>query len=194
MTPASRSAEQLPVREPKRRKRLGVVLPVVLAVPAVLGVGAAAYSRGVTNDNPAKPAAAAHPIEVIPVGSTPADVTPAGAAAPAAPAAAHPSDAGNGKFPVSVTIGKLTMANDYTGVPQTSLPVTVTNTGPLTHSFDVTIVALDKNGQRITSDTGTAANLRPGQTAQLRVLEIVNDALVKALTTATFQVQSTFAY
>src|SRR5258708_3786697 len=176
MTPASRSSDQLPSSVTKRRRRLGVVLPVLFAVGAVLGVGAAAYSRGVINDNHTRPAVASHPLAAGPPET----------ATPAAVPATRQSDAANGKAVVSVSIGKLTIANDYTGVPQTSLPVTVTNTGPLTHSFDVTIVALDASGKRITSDTGTAANLRPGQTAQLRVLKIVNDALVRALTAATF--------
>jgi hypothetical protein len=43
-------------------------------------------------------------------------------------------------------------------------------------------------------DTGTAANLRPGQTANLRVLEIVNDKLVAALLDPHFQVESVFTY
>jgi len=159
---------------------------VILAVPAVLGVGAAAYSRGITNKSSPHPAAAAHQVLV-----PPADQAGAPAAAPATPA--RVPDSGTGKS-VTVTIGKLTLTTDYTGVNQTSLPVTVTNTGSLTHSFDVQFVALDPAGQRITSDTGTAANLRPGQTAQLRVFELVNDTLVRALMTATFQVASVFAY
>jgi hypothetical protein len=157
------------------------VLPFLLAVGAVLGVGAAAYSRGVTSGGSAHPAAQARPVTVAPVGQSPA--------APAVPAP-PPADT----KALQVTIGKLLLTKDYTGVTQTSLPVTVTNTGPLTHSFDVTIVALDQKGNRITADTGTAANLRPGQSAQLRVLEIVNDALVHAMTAATFQVQGIFTY
>jgi hypothetical protein len=154
------------------------VLPFLLAVGAVLGVGAAAYSRGVTSGGSAHPAAQARPVTAAPVGQSPAAPAPQRADTKA----------------LQVTIGKLLLAKDYTGVAQTSLPVTVTNTGSLTHSFDVTIVALDQKGNRITADTGTAANLRPGQSAQLRVLEIVNDALVQALTAATFQVQGVFTY
>jgi hypothetical protein len=144
----------------------------------VLGVGAAAYSRGVTSGGSAHATGQSHPAAAIPVAQAPAAPSP------------QPADA----KALQVTIGKLLLTTDYSGVTQTSLPVTVTNTGPLTHSFDVTIVALDKNGNRITADTGTAANLRPGQSAQLRVLEIVNDALVRALNTATFQVQGIFTY
>jgi len=175
---------------------------VVFAVPAVLGVGAAAYSRGLTNVNHTRPAAVAEPLDLSRpdgAGSTGAvtsvDPSKHDEARPAVAVSRAP-DASTEKSPaaVSVSIGKLTITKDNTGVPQTSLPIAVTNTGPLTHSFDVTIVALDNTGRRITTDTGTAANLRPGQTAQLRVLEIVNDALVHALTTATFQVQGTFAY
>jgi hypothetical protein len=174
---------------------------VVFAVPAVLGVGAAAYSRGLTNVNHTRPAAVAEPLDPARPGAgatgavTSVDPSKHDEARPAVAVSRAP-DASTEKSPaaVSVSIGKLTITKDNTGVPQTSLPIAVTNTGPLTHSFDVTIVALDSTGRRITTDTGTAANLRPGQTAQLRVLEIVNDALVHALTTATFQVQGTFAY
>jgi hypothetical protein len=177
MTPASRPAQPLP---PRRRRRFGLVLPFLLAVGAVLGVGAAAYSRGVTGGGSGHPNAASHAAKAVPAGQAPT------APAPAAP----PVDLKS----LDVKIGKLMLTTDNTGVTQTSLPVSVTNTGGLTHSFDITIVAVDPNGNRITTDTGTAANLRPGQTAQLRVLEIVNDALVRALTTATFQVQSVFTY
>ncbi len=151
---------------------------MLLAVGAVLGVGAAAYSRGVTSGGSAHTAAQSRPAAANPAAATPPAPAP------------QPTDA----KALQVTIGKLLLTTDYSGVTQTSLPVTVTNTGPLTHSFDITIVALDKNGNRITADTGTAANLRPGQSAQLRVLELVNDALVRALTTATFQVQGIFTY
>jgi hypothetical protein len=99
-----------------------------------------------------------------------------------------------GSAPIRINIGKLLMSKDATGLQQTSLPVTVTNTGPLTHSFDITIAAYTKDGQRITMDTGTAANLRPGQTANLRVLEIVNDKLVAALKDARFQIEGVFTY
>jgi hypothetical protein len=202
MSHASGSPEHMPVPAARRRRRLGIVLPVVFAVPAVLGVGAAAYSRGLTNVNHTRPAAVAEPLDPArsdgagaPGIVTPVDPPKRDEVRPAATASRAPGAiTDRTPAPVSVSIGKLTITKDNTGVPQTSLPIAVTNTGSLTHSFDVTIVALDDTGRRITTDTGTAANLRPGQTAQLRVLEIVNDALVHALTTATFQVQGTFAY
>jgi hypothetical protein len=165
-----------------------MVLPFLLALGAVLGVGAAAYSRGVTGSG------SAHPSGPVPVAANPAapvtQAAPAGSANPGAAALPRTPD----NHTLKVEIGQLSTTTDYSGVTQTSLPVTVTNTGPLTHSFDVTIVGLDKTGQKITADTGTAANLRPGQSAQLRVLEIVNDTLVRELATASFQVQSVFTY
>ena len=174
--------ESSPTTAPRRRRRLTILLPVLLALGAMFGVGAAAYSRGAEDDTAARPAGVSNPL---------GQQTTANSAHNDASAS---SDAGIGQAPVKISIAHLLMSKDATGLQQTSLPVTVTNTGPLTHSFDITIAAYTKDGQRITMDTGTAANLRPGQTANLRVLEIVNDKLVAALKDAHFQVESVFTY
>jgi hypothetical protein len=158
------------------------LLPVLLAVGAIFGVGAAAYSRGAEDDTAARPAGVSNPLGQPSTPNTSGNSTD------------HSTDAAIGQAPAKISIGKLLMSKDATGLQQTSLPVTVTNTGPLTHSFDITIAAYTKDGQRITMDTGTAANLRPGQTANLRVLEIVNDKLVAALQDAHFLVESVFTY
>jgi hypothetical protein len=186
MTPAPAGIpESSPTKPPRRRRRLAILLPVLLAVGAIFGVGAAAYSRGAEDDTAARPAGASHPL---------GQQSNATQAQGDNSATDHSSDAAIGQAPIKITIGKLLMSKDATGLQQTSLPVTVTNTGPLTHSFDIAIAAYTKDGQRITMDTGTAANLRPGQTANLRVLEIVNDKLVTALKDAHFQVESVFTY
>jgi len=186
MTPAPAGIpESSPTKAPRRRPRLAILLPVLLAVGAIFGVGAAAYSRGAEDDTAARPAGVSHPL---------GQQSKANQAQSDNSATDHSSDAAIGQAPIKITIGKLLMSKDATGLAQTSLPVTVTNTGPLTHSFDITIAAYTKDGQRITMDTGTAANLRPGQTANLRVLEIVNDKLVTALKDAHFQVESVFTY
>lgn len=173
---------------PRRRRRWARGVSVVLALGAVLGVGAAAYSRGLDDDRATTPAAN--------VGALPAD-TAAPAKREVAPPASKP---GNSKAapatrePAKVKIGALRMSYDGSGLARTSLPITVTNTGQVTRSFDVTVVAKNANGGKITTDTGTAANLRPGQSAQLQILEIVNDKLVDQLRGATFEVGDVFAY
>jgi hypothetical protein len=187
MTPApAGTPESTPTKAPRRRRRLAILLPVLLAVGAIFGVGAAAYSRGAEDDTAARPAGVSNPLGTAPNTSASSDS--------GKDSTDHSSDAAIGQAPVKISIGKLLMSKDATGLQQTSLPVTVTNTGPLTHSFDITIAAYTKDGQRITMDTGTAANLRPGQTANLRVLEIVNDKLVAALQDARFQVEGVFTY
>ncbi|MGQ0843675.1 MAG: hypothetical protein ACT4QF_06030 [Sporichthyaceae bacterium] len=167
-------------------------MSVVLAVGAVLGVGAAAYSRGLDNDHQATQAANAAELPAAPSGST-APAAPV-VAAPSASASSAADNAAASREPAKVKIGSLRMAYDDTGLPRTTVPVTVTNTSTVTRSFDVTVVAKDAEGTKITSDTGTAANLRPGQSAQLQVLEIVNDKLVEELKDATFEVGEIFAY
>jgi hypothetical protein len=184
MTPApAGTPESSPTKAPRRRRKLAILLPVLLAVGAIFGVGAAAYSRGAEDDTAARPAGVSNPL------GTQTTTNRASSAS-----GDDSSDAAIGQAPVKISISKLLMSKDATGLQQTSLPVTVTNTGPLTHSFDITIAAYTKDGQKITMDTGTAANLRPGQTANLRVLEIVNDKLVAALQDAHFQVESVFTY
>lgn len=186
--PGYRSTSQ----PPRRRRRWARGVSVVLAVGAVLGVGAGAYSRGLDDDPPPAPLAASRDL-------------PAAVAAPVAPDAAAPA-AGPGsspnrsdpapayREPAKVKIGELRLAYDDTGLARTSLPITVTNNTSVTRSFDVTVVAKDPEGTKITTDTGTAANLRPGQSAQVQVLEIVNDKLVDQLREATFEVGDVFAY
>jgi hypothetical protein len=188
MTPApAGNPESSPTKAPRRHRRLAILLPVLLAVGAIFGVGAAAYSRGAEDDTAARPAGVSNPLGQQ-SNATSDQSQKDGSATD------HSSDAAIGQAPVKITIGKLLLSKDATGLLQTSLPVTVTNTGPMTHSFDITIAAYTKDGQRITMDTGTAANLRPGQTANLRVLEIVNDKLVTALKDARFQVEGVFTY
>lgn len=180
--PPAGISESSPTSAPRRRRRLAILLPVLLALGAIFGVGAAAYSRGAEDDTTARPTGVTHPLGQQPSGSTSEN------------SSVGQSDPGVGSAPVKINIGNLLLSKDATGLQQTSLPVTVTNTGPLTHSFDITIAAYTKDGQRITMDTGTAANLRPGQTANLRVLEIVNDKLVAALKDARFQIEGVFTY
>jgi hypothetical protein len=74
------------------------------------------------------------------------------------------------------------------------LPLQVVNTGSLTRSFDITIVAISNKGEVITTDVGTAANLRPGQSAEVTVLEIVDSALVEQLKDATFRIEEAYPY
>lgn len=162
---------------------------MVLAVGAVLGVGAAAYSRGVHNDGPTTPLAGARELP-----TSPDAVTAPLAQESAAQPATSRSDAAKSKEPAKVKIGQLRLAYDDMGLTRTSLPITVTNNGTATRSFDVKVVAKSREGNKITSDTGTAANLRPGQSAQVQVLELVNDSLIDQLREATFEVSEIFAY
>jgi hypothetical protein len=95
---------------------------------------------------------------------------------------------------VSVQIGQLRTYTDPSGLRATTLPLQVINTGALTKSVDITIVAISSKGEVITSDVGTAANLRPGQSAEVQVLEIVNDALADQLKDATFRIEQAYTY
>lgn len=176
---------------PRRRRRWARGVPVVLALGAVLGVGAAAYSRGLDGDHAATPAANVGPLPSAPAGT----VAPAKPeVAPPASKPGRPNTAPAAREPVKVKIGALRLSYDGSGLPRTSLPITVTNNSAVTRSFDVTVVAKSASGAKLTTDTGTAANLRPGQSARLQILEIVNDKLVDQLKTATFEVGDVFAY
>jgi hypothetical protein len=95
---------------------------------------------------------------------------------------------------VSVEIGSLRTYTDPSGLRATTLPLQVVNTSTLTKSVDITIVAISSKGEVITSDVGTAANLRPGQSAEVQVLEIVNDALADQLKDATFRIEQAYTY
>ena len=95
---------------------------------------------------------------------------------------------------VSVQIGSLRVYTDPSGLRATTLPLQVVNTGALTRSVDITVVAISSKGEVITTDVGTATNLRPGQSAEIPVLELVGDQLADQLTGATFRVEGAYAY
>lgn len=176
---------------PRKRHRVVRGVSVVLAVGAVLGVGAAAYSRGVNNDDSTANLAGSRDLPAVSDPVTEPLDRPASENAAPAPTR---SDAATTKEPAKVKIGELRLRYDDTGLASTSLPITVTNNGSATRSFDVKVVAKSREGNKITSDTGTAANLRPGQSAQVQVLELVNPKLVDQLRDATFEVSEIFAY
>lgn len=194
-----------------RGKKLAVILPVILAGAAAVSVGAAAYTRDGSHDSAAAKAPA---VESVPAKVVQHDAMPdeglRGRAADQA--AAAPS--GTSTVPAKITLdssslspaaakafrlikldaGALAIGQDPMGVSQTSLPLHVTNTGGQVKSFDITVVARAADGATITKDIGTAAHLQPGQSAEVRVLDIVNDTMTESLKSATFAVTDVFAY
>ena len=203
-----------PAKKRRRGRKLAVVLPVILAGAAAVSVGAAAYSRDGDHDSAAGKAAAAAAAEAAipqvvkqPLASDEAargravDREIAAAAPGAATVQAPKLDtstlkpaAAEAYRQIKVDAEAMTIGHDPSGVAQTSLPLHITNIGGQVRSFDITIAARDAGGATITKDTGTAANLQPGQSAEVRVLDIVNDAIVEKLRAATFAVTDVFAY
>lgn len=204
-----------PRKSRRRGKQLAVVLPVVLAGAAAVSVGAAAYSRDGSHDSAANKAAAAEaaPAQVavqslakktlasdeevrgrgadhgaadVPgTASFPATVDASSSLSPTAAAAYRQ---------IRVDVGALAIGHDPMGVSRTSLPLHITNIGGQVKSFDITVAAHAADGATITKDTGTAAHLQPGQSAEVRVMDIVNDAMAESLRAATFAVTDVFAY
>jgi hypothetical protein len=164
---------------------VGVTL--LLAIATGVTVGAAAYSRNAAADNAAiAPASVESPTDVRDTDVAHSeqearDLVKQGQSREVIPG-------------LAVKIGDIRTFIDPSGLPATTLPLQVVNTGSLTRSFDITIVAISDKGEVITTDVGTAANLRPGQSAEVQVLEIVDNALAEQLSGATFRIEGAYAY
>jgi hypothetical protein len=93
-----------------------------------------------------------------------------------------------------VDLGKVFSELDPSGVPQTSLALTVTNISGKTLSYDLEIQAVDANGKVITHDTAYVPDLEPGKSADVRVFNLLGDDMKSKLSTATFTVTKASAY
>lgn len=95
-----------------------------------------------------------------------------------------------------VEIGKVSQELDSSGVMRTSLSVTVTNISKGTLSYDFEFTALDKKGRPISGgvDTAYIPTLDPGQSATVKVFNILNDTLSAELLKATFQTTKASSY
>jgi hypothetical protein len=89
---------------------------------------------------------------------------------------------------ITVSFGTPRTQLEDTGKPMISVPVTITNINGKAGTYDLTFQALDSKGRLITTDSAYVPNLGGGQSAQLRVFNIVNDTLVAQLAKAQFRV------
>ncbi|MGQ0632198.1 MAG: hypothetical protein ACT4P1_14345 [Sporichthyaceae bacterium] len=195
-------------RRPRRGARLTVSVTVLAASAAGITVGAAAYARNANADTPVVAAPGTVAADELTGTTTSVDMSPEAIAALATLLRSDEEDrsrasaisaaeqrGGTEVIPgLAVKVGRIQVDTDRSGIPTASLPLFVTNTGELTRSFDITVVARNDKGKEITKDTGTAADLRPGQSAEVRVLQIVDNGFVEKLTAATFQVDDVYAY
>jgi hypothetical protein len=93
-----------------------------------------------------------------------------------------------------VDIGKTYTELDPSGVPQTSLAMTITNTSGKTLSYDLEIAAIDAKGKVITTDTAFVPTLENGQVANVRVFNLLGADMASKLATATFKVTKASSY
>lgn len=188
--PTTPTPAQLPRRRSRVRRatRMTVGVTLLLAVATGVTVGAAAYSRNAAADNAAIAPIAA---ESSTDGVRNTDV------ARSNQEARDLAEMGQSREVIpglAVKIGDIRVFTDPSGLPATTLPIQVLNTGDLTRSFDITVVAISEKGEVITTDIGTAQNLRPGQTAEIQVLELVGDDLAGVLSGATFRIEEAYPY
>jgi hypothetical protein len=89
---------------------------------------------------------------------------------------------------VTVTFGTPYTELDNTGLVMATVPVSVVNITDHTASYNLQFAARDATGQLITTDSAFVPDVAPGQTAQVRVFDIVNNALVPKLMKAHYSV------
>lgn len=95
---------------------------------------------------------------------------------------------------VSVEIGDYTATKDEYGLVTTSLPVTLTNTSDETQSFDVTVEAVDDEGNRVADDVAYVSELRAGQSETVDVFQYVEEGDLSDMKSADFEVVEASAY
>ena len=187
-TPTPAQGPQRKRSRVRRATRMTVGVTLLLAVATGVTVGAAAYSRNAAADNAAIASTSAQ--------SSTDDVRNTDVAR-SEREARDLAEMGQSREVIpglAVKIGDIRVFTDSSGLPATTLPLQVLNTGDLTRSFDITVVAISDKGEVITTDVGTAANLRPGQAAEVQVLELVGSALADELSGATFRIEEAYPY
>lgn len=122
---------------------------------------------------------------------------------PSAKPAATPSAGPDGKpAPVSGVVGKdidvvfgsPRVELDEFGLQRLSLPVTITNKTEDDASFDLDFEARTSSGALVTTDTAYVPDLAPGQAAQIRIFNFVNEKLLAQLTNAVYSVGTAVKY
>lgn len=116
---------------------------------------------------------------------------------PDGPPAAAPGNGQSGRVAgtdLDVVFGVQHVELEDSGLRTMNLPVTVTNRSDRSASFDIDFEARDAAGKSITTDTAYVPNLAAGQSAQLRVFNLVNDRLLEELGMAGFVVTGAVAY
>ncbi len=94
---------------------------------------------------------------------------------------------------LDVTIGSFEVSGSE-GWESTELSVTLKNKGNEQKSFDVTIEAIDKDGNRIDTDIIYAGNLGAGQSQRFKIFTLVTSDKIAELKTATFRVVEASMY
>jgi len=89
---------------------------------------------------------------------------------------------------VTVIFGTPYTELDNTGLVMATVPVSVQNITDHTASYNLQFAARDTTGQLITTDSAFVPDVAAGQTAQIRVFNIVNNTLVPKLMKAHYSV------
>ncbi len=95
---------------------------------------------------------------------------------------------------LTVEIGEFKATADEFEIVTTELPVTFTNKGSDTASFDITVEAISADGKRIGTDVGMVTDLRAGQSEEVKVFQFVEEDDLEAMETATFEVVEASTY
>jgi hypothetical protein len=146
-------------------------IAIVLSILAAIGMVASQTVFGAVHSSKAAPASTT-PIEVSQAATTEQVL----------------------KSQATVELGKVFTELDSSGVPQTSLAMTVKNIGGRSLTFDIEVVAIDAKGKVITRDSAFIPALENGTTASVRVFNVLGPDLAAKLATATFQVVKASSY
>ncbi|MFI8522843.1 FxLYD domain-containing protein [Promicromonospora sukumoe] len=89
---------------------------------------------------------------------------------------------------LTVKIGSFEATTDDLGMVESTLPVKITNKADKPYSYDVSVEAVDKSGDRIEEDLATTNTLKPGQSQSFDLFLAPAEKNVDKLESAKFQV------
>ncbi|MFE7507009.1 FxLYD domain-containing protein [Promicromonospora sp. NPDC057488] len=92
------------------------------------------------------------------------------------------------KNDLTVKIGSFETKTDDLGMVESTLPVKITNKADERYSYDVSVEAVDKSGDRIEEDWASTSTLKPGQSQSFDLFVASTEENLEELESATFQV------
>ena len=98
------------------------------------------------------------------------------------------------KEDLEVTFGDFEISTDEYGLVETKIDVVIKNLSDETKSLDITVEAVDEDGNRLADDWIAVSDLGAGQSTTEKAFTYVDEDVLSQLETATFKVAEASVY